>query len=478
MKKLTARVLALAAALSLTVSALAAEGFSDVPASHTFHDAIMDCASKGITSGYSDGTFRPGNSVTRAQFCVMLARAFYPDLLKAYDYARSTAWYTPAMMALNVECVLTNTSFSGSYSKSGVMDNPISRLDMAQLMSNIMADKGFSADANQKAEAQTKIGDFKAIPGKYQDAVANVFSLKIINGYPDGSFGGENVMTRGSSCVTIYRMTQYTPAASTDTGDTDGPDTGGPAAGTGTLANGKPITEENVLDMIQELLKKYPSGMKWDDNTWRQDPASATLNRIAENYRTREGGTVSMQGGCGGFASLVSDSIFGSGDVNPARKVPVETARPGDVLIELDASGKLTHVSTAASRINGLDKNTSNSVQALTIYDGNNGDAVRLSPYQAVPSKPTGIYTDFYVECWTRYPTDGTPVTIEPDTSHPTGDSSTGSTTSGNDVPTSTSTGISVPDNPVCSRCGKTSKTGVWKNNFTVFVCTECNNNG
>lgn len=106
MKKLIALVLALALCAGLAVPALAAEGetagaetapvtapetgqpavsFTDIPEDHSFYNAIMDCAAKGITSGYSDGTFRPTASVTKAQFSVMLSRAFYPGEAEKYN---------------------------------------------------------------------------------------------------------------------------------------------------------------------------------------------------------------------------------------------------------------------------------------------------------------------------------------------------------------------------------------------------------
>ena len=85
--------------------------FSDVPRTHGFYSAIMDCAAKGITSGYSDGTFRPTNPVTRAQFCVMLSRAFYPNEVKKYDTdAYKAVWFGPNTKALSMAGVLKNTA--------------------------------------------------------------------------------------------------------------------------------------------------------------------------------------------------------------------------------------------------------------------------------------------------------------------------------------------------------------------------------
>jgi hypothetical protein len=48
--------------------------FSDVPESHIFYDYITGMCELGITTGYSDGTFRPGNNVTRGQMSAFIMR--------------------------------------------------------------------------------------------------------------------------------------------------------------------------------------------------------------------------------------------------------------------------------------------------------------------------------------------------------------------------------------------------------------------
>lgn len=491
--------------------------FMDVPEDHTFIEGIMDCAAKGITSGYADGTFKPANTVTRAQFCVMLSRAFYPAEVKKYDTDDNKAkgWFVPNTQALYSAGVLANTSFQYAYDMPSTMDQIISRYDMAALMTNIMAKKGFSATAAQKTEAQKKIGDYANLPSKYREAVKNVFALGIITGYSDGTFGGAKNMNRGQGCVVIYRMMHYTPATSTkpNTGDTtydDGktetkpetkPSTGNTGSSTGTttgntssntsntgnsnqngvLTNGKAITEDNVLAMIKELLKKYPNGMKWDDNTYRESIVSRTMNQIATSYtRANAGGnTTNMQRGCGGFASLISDSIFGQGTLNPARKVPVEYVRPGDVIIKLNAEGKLMHVAIAASRITGVDEYGDGNSPILTIYDGNANSKVRYNNYYAVP-KTYSAYRGYYVEIWTRYPSDNTTPwassnnntngSTSGNTSNNTGSSSTNTTT-----PSSPTINYVTTSNP-CGICGKVGGRQVRSNDGGRYACESCYN--
>jgi len=49
--------------------------FPDVPTGHWAFQYVEALAASGITQGYSDGTFRPTNPVTRAQMATFLARA-------------------------------------------------------------------------------------------------------------------------------------------------------------------------------------------------------------------------------------------------------------------------------------------------------------------------------------------------------------------------------------------------------------------
>ena len=477
----------------------AVTGFSDVPSTHGFYTAIMDCAAKGITSGYADGTFRPTNSVTKAQFSVMLSRAFYPDKVEklSTDENKAVAWFYPNVLALKNAGVLKNTSFENYLTRTIIMNQSIPRYDMAQLMTNIMAAKGFSATAAQKTEAQKKISDYKSIPSQYQDAVKNVYALGIITGYSNGTFGGNNVMNRGQGCVVIYRMMKYTPAATKpSTGDTydDGktnPSTGtgntgntgtstgntgssgsgntgsgtgntGTTSTTGVLANGKAITEANVLAIIQEMLKKYPHGATWGGNTTRPGTASTVIRQLYNNY-TWQGRPLSTMAGCSGFASLVSDTIFGSGNANPAKKVPVEYIRPGDIIFKLNQNGQLMHVAVATSKITEIITVGSEQFPVVNVYHGNVEGEIANVGYYPVP-KTYSQSKGYYVEVWTRYPTNGTPWT--------------GSTSSGNTGAGSSSSSGSSTDIPfgsaVCGLCGTVTPNGAYNSNRTKFVCTNC----
>lgn len=75
-------------------------GFSDVSPSDYFYDGVRFLVCRGVVSGYADNTYRPYNDVTRAQICKMLVLGFgwtinttggphftdVPPAYWAYDY--------------------------------------------------------------------------------------------------------------------------------------------------------------------------------------------------------------------------------------------------------------------------------------------------------------------------------------------------------------------------------------------------------
>ena len=60
--------------------------FSDVLKSNGFHDYISTLAVERITGGYEDGTYKPGNTVSREHFAVFVARMLDDKFKPTSDY--------------------------------------------------------------------------------------------------------------------------------------------------------------------------------------------------------------------------------------------------------------------------------------------------------------------------------------------------------------------------------------------------------
>ena len=407
MKRILSLVLALILCTSLAVPALAAD-FSDVPPSHNFYPAVADCSSKGIAGGYPDGTFRPSATVTRSNFCVMLSRAFYPSDITRYtnDFTTSFGSFYPNYLALANNFIWNNVSFDTDdiYTSdfAASMNLGISRYDMAQLMTNIMNARGFAAGEAEKNAAASKITDYSSIPGQYRDAVANVYALGVIGGYSDGSFNGGGIMNRGQAAAVIYRMTQAVPVEAPapetpavpapETPEAPAPETPSTSAA-GTLTNGKPITVENVTELMNELRAQYPS--KTDAGTYSGGPM--TIRKITNKYSVDTGGIVSTSAGCGGWASRVFDYIF---DKNVTfRQVSYDEARVGDLLIKVDSQGYLAHVAIVSDR-----KTFNNIPNVIFTTDANMGGGVNVMLWDAASPDPDKYGFDWSYDIYTVYP--------------------------------------------------------------------------
>ena len=407
MKRILSLVLALILCTSLAVPALAAD-FSDVPPSHNFYPAVADCSSKGIVGGYPDGTFRPSATVTRSNFCVMLSRAFYPSDITRYtnDFTTSFGSFYPNYLALKNNFIWNNVSFNtGSIYDSGFaesMNLGISRYDMAQLMTNIMNARGFAAGEAEKNAAASKITDYSSIPGQYRDAVANVYALGVIGGYSDGSFNGGGVMNRGQAAAVIYRMTQAVPVEAPapetpavpapETPEAPAPETPSTSAA-GTLTNGKPITVENVTELMDELRAQYPS--KTDAGRYSGGPM--TIRKITNKYSIDTGGIVSTSYACGGWAARVFDYIF---DKNVTfRQVSYDEARVGDLLIKVDSQGYLAHVAIVSARktVNGIPN-------MLCTTDANYGGGTNVMTWDLGRYDPIEYNDPWTYDIYTVYP--------------------------------------------------------------------------
>ena len=86
--------------------------YPDVPASHTFAGVISYCKTAGIISGYGDGTFKPGNSLTGFAFAKMLLGALgYKSEIEGFV---DTGWTMNVARVGNVTGLFDRLDFDGS----------------------------------------------------------------------------------------------------------------------------------------------------------------------------------------------------------------------------------------------------------------------------------------------------------------------------------------------------------------------------
>jgi len=124
-KKTVSLALALTLALGLFLQPpahAASAGFSDVPTDEWYYSNVTELAAAGIVSGYPDGTFRPGGSVTNGEMLKLV--------LLAAGYTERSA--TSAHWASGYASLATSTGMLSS-SEISSLDAPATRLTVARL---------------------------------------------------------------------------------------------------------------------------------------------------------------------------------------------------------------------------------------------------------------------------------------------------------------------------------------------------------
>lgn len=192
-KKATKRTCSMALAAVLAFAPVTVFGATDT-ANHWANAVISDWESKGLIKGYEDGTFKPDNSVSRAEFVTMMNNVLKNDAEGTVSFTdvKETDWFYQAVAAA-VNAGYCNGYEDGTFKPSAT----ISRAEAAVMIANAM---GLEQDA---AGAE---GFSDEIPVWAVGSVGAVVKAGYMSGYPDGTFGAAKSITRAEAVSSLNRV--------------------------------------------------------------------------------------------------------------------------------------------------------------------------------------------------------------------------------------------------------------------------------
>ncbi len=171
-------------------------GYFNDMSGHWGAAAVNTLVSRGIVGGYPDGTFKPENNVTRAEYAKMLAIALgipASDYSAQYADVAANDWHAPYVLALSGRGIITG--WDGKFDPDG----KITRQD-----ATVMTYRAAKAMLTQSG-AQASFADEAQIADYAKEAVNVLSSLKVINGY-DGKFQPINNTTRAQAATIICNV--------------------------------------------------------------------------------------------------------------------------------------------------------------------------------------------------------------------------------------------------------------------------------
>lgn len=170
---------------------------------HWAQAQIEEGASKGFVNGYSDGSFLPDHTITRAEFTLMMSRALHLQG-KVEDLAFSDANRIPSWALEGISSAVQSGWVTGYEDNTFRPDQPISRAEIVAII-------GRALKLSDKNLTNSSFADDADIPSWAKGYVAAAAAKGIVNGLSNDRFAPNERATRAEVVVTVLRMLQASP---------------------------------------------------------------------------------------------------------------------------------------------------------------------------------------------------------------------------------------------------------------------------
>lgn len=364
MKKIFALVLSFA----IVFSNVAALGFSDTDSVAWAENAIDFLVSKGIVNGYEDGSFRPQNNVTRAEFAKIICLSFDRSIMTdGFDANVDTSHWAYDYISDTFDVVYT-------YGKEYKPDDYATRAEIAYALANVLELEITGEDMN------LRFSDWDSVEEDMKNKVASAVSAGLMEGYENGEIRGDGFVTRAEIAMLIVRAMNYTPQNTLpDSGD-----------------NGESeevVPDDTIVEPDTDDDKNNES--KPEDDIFEGLDHLYTVNPIEEIYIITSASRM-LSEKTGDEACRITYRIAGEGDEQYSSVVEADTRIYGakNDVFTLDAGDAFIVDMMLLTRISGI--------YVLTSFDGGYEDCLdkmyvpngrRIAAY--------GANTDYEVLCGT-----------------------------------------------------------------------------
>jgi hypothetical protein len=173
--------------------------FSDVSPSHWAYDVITQMSTAGYVYGYPDGTFKPDNTITRAEFATIIDRVlklqtYDPVTPDFYDVSPGDWFYA---------------SVENSF-KAGIVQGygdgifgPGRSITREELAAILVRSFGKQDEVAASISESTAFTDDAGISAWARGYIVVAVKYGLLKGYPDGSFQPQGNATRAEACTMI-----------------------------------------------------------------------------------------------------------------------------------------------------------------------------------------------------------------------------------------------------------------------------------
>ena len=188
---------------------------------HWAKEPIKKLMQNNIITGYPDGSFRPDNSVTRAEFAAVLARVFGQASSRKSDSGKSggsneaAANRHDALSDISghwaseyISSAAQNGYMTGSPSGLFEPDRGMTREELAVVIFRIMKANSALDEPIVQGGTHADFSDFSQISDWARQAVVQLTRAGIITGYTDNSFRPKGTVTRAEMSSVVSALVE------------------------------------------------------------------------------------------------------------------------------------------------------------------------------------------------------------------------------------------------------------------------------
>ena len=184
-----------------TVTALAATDTNG----HWAESTINKWTASGYISGYPDGTFRPNNAISRAEFVTLANKAFSYNVPTSISFKDlDTSHWAYSEIQKGVSAGYIKGDAAGTFRPGAA----VTRQEAAVMMAQIK-------QLQQNANSALSYTDYNSIANWAKPYVGAVSNVKIMQGFPNGAFRPQTSMTRAEA-VTALENAIFAPTQSSN----------------------------------------------------------------------------------------------------------------------------------------------------------------------------------------------------------------------------------------------------------------------
>ncbi|QIR35386.1 beta-Ig-H3/fasciclin [Tolypothrix sp. PCC 7910] len=197
-------------------TAQATTNLSDVGSDYWASPFIQALAQRNVIAGFPDGTFKPNQAVTRAQFAAMIQKAFNQNTVRqlpagGFSDVPANYWAADAIR------VAYETGFMSGY--PGNVFLPNQQIPRVQAIVAITSGLGLNTNSNASNVLSTYYSDAAAIPSYAVNSVTAATQANIVVNYPEvKQLNPQQSLTRAEAAAILYqalvRQGQAQPIAS------------------------------------------------------------------------------------------------------------------------------------------------------------------------------------------------------------------------------------------------------------------------